>query len=165
MATDKSNSSGSIDKSSTTVGDTKTESKKSSNKMSLSSDNLTHSPSQQQQQPSEATLTRQLECANDEIRLLRNKIARLQDDLAGVTQERDNFSLQIEKIENKAMKATYANVAIESDKEAELELDTAVIKQMGELKNKIGLLNFSYLNNNKNTLSSIYYILENKLLS
>jgi len=36
--------------------------------------------------PSEATLGRQLECANDEIRLLRNKIARLEDDLLTATQ-------------------------------------------------------------------------------
>lgn len=84
----KSGSSSSIEKTSTSIaeiidssGSSKSETpkKSSSGKMSASSDNLLG-------QQSEATLGRQLECANDEIRLLRNKIARLEDDLSSVTQ-------------------------------------------------------------------------------
>lgn len=55
--------------------------------------------------------------------------------------ERDSFSLQLEKIEDKAMKSFATTTMLsESEKEAaELELDTAVIKQIGELKKKIGM--------------------------
>lgn len=127
----KSNSSGSIEKTNSDSSE-----KASGNKMSLSSDNLLTTP-----QLSEAALNRQLECANDEIRLLRNKLARLEDDLSSVTQERDNFSLQLEKIEDKAMKTSFdtSELLVDGcDKESELELDATVIKQMGDLKKKIG---------------------------
>lgn len=91
ILTGKSSSSSSIEKVSIHQGDTEIEiTKKTSTttKMSLSSDNLTASGGQQQ---SDATLSRQLEGANDEIRLLRNKIARLEDDLSTVTQVKSIF--------------------------------------------------------------------------
>ena len=60
------------------------------------------------------------------------------------------MSSQLDSIENKAMKsfATIVEndiVAIDADEEEEnIELDSAVIKQMNELKKKIGIL-FIYL--------------------
>lgn len=58
-------------------------------------------------------------------------------------QERDNLSVQLENIENKAMKsfATIVEndiIAIDADEEEVETSSSVVVKQMNELKKKIG---------------------------
>jgi hypothetical protein len=75
--------------------------KKKEGKMSASSDsNLP--------QPSDMTLSRQLDCANDEIKLLRNKIARLEDDLLSATQVGISRSEYILRFNNRSQQNLYA---------------------------------------------------------
>ena len=51
--------------------------------------------------------------------------------------ERDSLTVQLEKIEDKAMKSFTTIVDNEADT-TDLDLDNVVIKQMNELKKKIG---------------------------
>ena len=85
------------------------------------------------------TLARQVEISADEIRLLRNKVNRLEDDLLMMTQERDGLLVQLDKIEDKAMKSfTTMSENEQVDITGENSFDSVVLKQMNGLKKKIG---------------------------
>ncbi|CAF0782220.1 unnamed protein product [Brachionus calyciflorus] len=89
---------------------------------------------------SSCTIT-QIQMANDEIKLLKNKIARLEDDLMFVTQEKENLMVKLENIENKAMKSFTQLEESERDNTESDAIAKSMEKQMSELRKKIEILN------------------------
>ncbi|RNA11089.1 SOGA2, partial [Brachionus plicatilis] len=100
---------------------------KATSNMSLDmTGSLAHS-TEQEQSPGK------MQVANDEIKLLKNKIARLEDDLVFTTQEKENLVKKMENIDNRATKFFL------SENDAESELCKSLEKQIRELKKKIGI--------------------------